>query len=234
MKVKTIGLVTILVSFFPLTVQAQDIDKNYQNYQVGCNSGVKCNIFDVNYEQQPEANDQIAQRTRERRTRSSSLDSKYYAGGNIGLFLPGDDLDVGFGLDGLFGYNVTENIAAELEVFDYFGGSDVDDLGYNIFAVAANGLYKIPFGDDERSFYGFAGAGVGIGIASATGDVADEAEDNGADTSDTGFLFQGKVGAGYPITDNIDLTGQFRYVNISDDQQDGDGFSIDAGARYNF
>jgi hypothetical protein len=234
MKVKTIAIVTILVSAFPLTVQAQDLDNKYQNYQVSCQSGADCNDFDINYDQQPQAKDQISQRTRERRTRSSSLDSKYYAGGNIGLFLPGDDLDVGFGLGGLFGYNVTENISAELEVFDYFGGSDIDDLGYNVFATAANGVYKLPFGEDEDSFYGFAGAGVGIGIASSTGDVADEAEDAGADTSDTGFLFQGKVGAGYPLTEQIDLTGQFRYVNISDDLQDGDGFSLDAGARYNF
>ena len=232
MKIKSAILVGVLAAGLPVAVQAQEVN-NYEDYQVGCQAGVNCNDFNVDYQQQP-GNDEVSQRTRTRRTRRTSLDSKYYVGGSLGAFFPGDDLDVGFGGSGLFGYNFTKNLSAELEAFDYFGGSEQDDLGYNIFGAAANGVYKLPFGDDDRSFYGFAGAGIGLGIVSATGDVADDLDDLGVDTSESGFLFQSKVGVGYPVAEKIDLTGQFRYISVSSDDVDGDGFSLDAGARYNF
>jgi len=82
--------------------------------------------------------------------------------------------------------------------------------------------------------YIFAGLGIGVGVTSATGDVADDLDDAGFDTSETGFLLQGKGGVGYPITNKIDLFGQTRFFNIFLDDDDADGLAIDFGATYNF
>ena len=234
MKIKT-TMLAVLLALAPVAVRAQDID-SYDNYRVGCSAAV-CNDFEVNYRE-----DEVAQRTRNRRTRRTRRtdDSKYYAGGNLGIFLPGDDLDVGFGLGGLFGYKFSENVSAELELYDYFGGSEFDDLGYNVLGVAANGVYRYYFGSDtSESLYAFGGVGLGFGVVSATGDVADDLDDRGVDTSETGFLFQGKVGVGYPLNDKIDIFGQSRYVNISNDSDfegddGGDAFAFDLGATYKF
>jgi hypothetical protein len=188
-------------------------------------------------------------RTRTRRTRStsSSLDSKYYAGGNLGLFVPfnGDNSDDDIGIDfgGLFGYKINKNISAEVELFNARGGTDTDDLGYSIFGATANGVYRYYFNpDNSKSLYAYGGLGLGFGKLSATGDVADDLDDRGVDTSDTGFLLQTKAGVGYPISDNIDLFGQARYANVFIGEEDnvegsgddGNGISFDIGATYNF
>jgi hypothetical protein len=251
MNIKTTAVAIILALGFPLAAQAQET-KNYENsyesLKVSCQSGVECNDFNVNFQEQGE---QIAQtrRTRTRRTRdSSSLDSKYYAGGNVGLFLPffgddADDADLGFGFGGLFGYKFNQNISAELEIYDALGGTETDDLGYNLFGVAANGVYRYYFNpDDSKSLYAFGGLGLGFGVVSQTGDVADDLDDDGVDTSRTGFLLQTKAGVGYPLSDNLDLFGQARYANVfigeEDDIEgsgdDGNGLSFDVGATYNF
>jgi hypothetical protein len=245
MNIKTVALAIILATGLPLAAQAQDT-KDYESLKVSCQSGVECNNFNVNF---PEQGDQIAQtrRTRTRRTRtssSSSLDSKYYAGGNVGLFVPFiEDADVGIDFGGLFGYKVNKNISAELELFNARGGSDTDDLGYSIFGASVNGVYRYYFNpDNSKSLYAFGGLGLGFGQLSQTGDVADERDDDGFDTSDTGFLLQTKAGVGYPLSDNLDLFGQARYANVfigeEDDVEgsgeDGNGISFDLGATYNF
>ncbi len=228
MNIKTIALATILVTGIPVAVQAQETN-DLQNYQVSCNANSECNNLKVNYEQE---GDRVAQtrRTRTRRTRSSSVDSKYYAGGNLGILFPsGDGLDTGFGGAAKFGYNFTENIAAEVEGLGFFGGTEVDDLSYNILGLAANGVYKYPFdATNDKSLYGFGGVGIGIGRVDASGDAAPDNSD------ETGFLFQGKAGVGYPIAEKIDVFGQGRYLNLSVDDVDADGFTIEAGANYNF
>lgn len=227
MNIKTSILAALFVTTLPLAAQAQN-PKDYNNYRVSCQSGADCNDFDPSYEA-ADGSSEVSQTRRTRRTRSSrSSDKKLYGGGNLGLAFPGDGADVGFGLSGLGGYNFTDNIAAEIEVFDYFGGTDVDDLGYNFFGVSANGVYKYAFGSDDKSPYAFGGIGLGIGRVTATGDDAPD------DSGESGFLLQGKVGAGYPVTDAVDLTGQLRYFNINVDGDNGDAFAIDAGAKFNF
>lgn len=243
MNIKTIALAVILAIGLPVAAQAQDTE-GYESLKVSCQSGVECNDFNVNFQEQGE---QIAQtrRTRTRRTRdSSSLDSKYYAGGNLGLFLPFiEDADVGIDFGGLFGYRVNQNISAELELFNARGGTDTDDLGYSIFGAAANGVYRYYFNpDNSKSLYAFGGLGLGFGVVSQTGDFADDLDDDGVDTSRTGFLLQTKAGVGYPLSDNLDLFGQARYANVfigeeddvEDSGEDGNGISFDIGATYNF
>ena len=236
MNVK-IAILSALLVAIPVGVRAQDVD-DYQNYRVSCNSGTECSNFNVDYQE----DDKVAQtrRTRTRRTRRSR-DSKYYVGGNIAPFFPfgdslnGDDLDIGFG-GGIFGgYKFTKNISAEIEVFDYFGGSETDDLGYNYFGATANGVYRyyIDPGSSD-SLYVFAGLGIGIGVANETGDVADDRDDAGFDTSETGFLLQGKGGVGYPVSDKVDLFAQTKFFSIFIDGEDADGLAIDLGATYKF
>ena len=246
MNIKTAVLAIILATGFPVAAQAQH-KNSYESLQVSCQPSAECNNFEVNYQQDEVA--QFPRRTRMRRTRSS-LDNKYYAGGNLGVFFPFNDnetsdadADVGFGLGGLFGYRFTENISGELEVSDYFGGSNVDDLGYNLLGITANGVYRYYFNpENSKSLYAFGGVGVGVGISNATGDVADSLDAQGVDTSDTGFLLQGKAGVGYPVADQIDIFGQARFTNlfISGDEDvdnsgdDSNGLSVDVGATYNF
>ena len=241
MNIKTSILAALVIAVAPAVVQAQETN-GYENYKVACD-GANCSDFNVDY-QQPDSNSDIAQygsrRTRRtRRTLDSEL-KKIYVRGNLGVFLPGGNANTGFGGGGLVGYNVTKNIAAELELFDYFGGTDVDNLDYNYFGAAVNGVYKYPFGTDPKSPYAFGAAGIGVGVSNLSGDVADAVDALGGDTSGTGFLFQGKLGAGYPLTDKIDAIGQVRYVNTSTDYAVGgvsgvdDSFALDLGATYNF
>jgi len=235
MNIKITTLAIILAMGFPLAAKAQETN-NYEDYQVTCDSIAECREFEVNYEQQSEE-DNVAQsrRTRSRRTRRSR-DSKFHIGGHLAPFIPFDDeLDVGFGGGVFAGYKFTKNLIAEIDIFDYFGGSEVDDLGFNHFGAAVSGVYRYHINSNSsRSPYIFAGLGIGVGVTSATGDVADDLDDAGFDTSETGFLLQGKGGVGYPITNKIDLFGQTRFFNIFLDDDDADGLAIDFGATYNF
>jgi hypothetical protein len=267
MNIKITALALMLAIGFPLAAQAQNTNGFDNNVQTPSQSGVNVQTpsqpgvevqtpsqsgFEVQTPSQPDVNLQEQdndltqnRRTRTRRTRtSSSLDSKYYAGGNLGLFLPFiEDADVGINFGGLFGYKVNKNISAEVELFNARGGSDTDDLGYSIFGASANGVYRYYFNpDDSKSLYAFGGLGLGFGVSSLTGDVADDLDDDGVDTSRTGFLLQTKAGVGYPLADNLDLFGQARYANVfigeednvPDSGEDGNGISFDLGATYNF
>ncbi|MEM8722110.1 MAG: outer membrane beta-barrel protein [Cyanobacteria bacterium P01_G01_bin.39] len=243
MNIKTIVLGIILATGIPIAAQAQDADK-YEDYQVGCSS-TECSNLNVNYEQPRDSEVAQTRRTRTRRSRRRTPDSRFHIGGHLAPFIPFDgELDVGFG-GGIFGgYKLTKNISLEIDVYDYFGGTEVDDLDYNIFGAAASGVYRYHLKpNDSRSPYIFAGLGVGVGVVDATGDVADDAEDAGIDTGTTGFLLQGKGGVGYPITDRIDLFGQTRFFNVfldeddfsgAGDGDDADGVAIDIGATFNF
>ena len=247
MKFKISLLAALSVVAFPLAAKAQDIN-SYESLKVSCESGAECSDFGIDFQ---EEGNKVAQtrRTRTRRTRSSSNDSRIYVGGGIAPFIPFDgELDLGFG-GGIFaGYKLTENISVELDVFDYFGGLDDDefidgdDSGYNTFGAAVNGVYRYYLQpNDSRSVYIFAGVGAGVGVASLTGDLSDDLDDAGEDTSQVGFLVQGKGGVGYPLSDRIDLFGQTRFFSTFLDDDDSpfggddlDGVAIDVGATFNF
>lgn len=234
MNIKNTVLAIILALGFPLAAQAQNVEK-YENYQNICNSIAECGDFDTDFEQQsPEK--QLAQSRRTRRTRRQSPQSKFYIGGHLAPFFPFDEeFDVGFGGGVFAGYKITNNISAEIDVYDYFGGTEVDDLGFNNFGAAVSGVYRYYVNSrNSQSPYIFAGLGVGVGVNSATGDFADTLDDSGVDTSETGFLLQGKGGVGYPISDNIDLFGQTRFFSIFIEGDDPDGVALDFGATYNF
>jgi len=247
MKFKISVLAALLAVVFPFSVKAQEVktqEVKAQDLNVSCESGAQCDAFQVNFSEEGE---EVAQtrRTRTRRTRRSGLDNRFYAGGNLGLFVPffditdDDDADVGFTFGGLFGYRFTENISAEIELYDSLGGTEIDDLGYNIFGASANGVYRYYLNSgNPRSLYIFGGGGLGVGVLNFTGDVADDADID----SQTGFLLQGKLGVGYPVSDRIDVFGQSRFTNVflSEDEdegftgEDGNGLSFDVGATFKF
>ncbi|MEL6928025.1 MAG: outer membrane beta-barrel protein [Cyanobacteria bacterium J06600_6] len=235
MKLKITILAALAAVAFPLAAQAQDTN-SYESLNVSCQSGTECGDFGVNFQD----GEKVAQtrRTRTRRTRRRGSDSKIYAGGNLGIFFPGEDgLDAALDLGAKAGYKFSDLIAGEIEGIGLFGGTEVDDLGYNILGVAANAIFTYPFGDDAKSIYAFGGPGLGFARLGLTGDVADDLDDDGFDTSETGFLFQVKGGVGYPVADKIDLFGQIRYLSVSIDDDfdnDADGFSFDAGATFKF
>ncbi|MEM6611800.1 MAG: outer membrane beta-barrel protein [Cyanobacteria bacterium P01_C01_bin.72] len=251
MKLKISIIAALLAVVFPFSVQAEEVksqNSKAQDLNVSCESGAECDTFGINFLEEEE---KVAQsrRTRTRRTRRRGIDNKFYAGGNLGLFVPffeatdDDNADVGFTFGGLFGYRFTENISAEIELYDSLGGTEIDDLGYNLFGASANGVYRYYFNpSNSRSLYIFGGGGLGVGVLSATGDVADDAEDAGFDTSQTGFLLQAKLGVGYPISDRIDIFGQSRFTNVFLDEdeeegfdgEDANGISFDVGATFKF
>lgn len=238
MLIKSTVLAASLALFLPFSAQAQTTEQ-YKEYQVSCNSASECGSFDVIHQESTDSNE-VAQRTRRSRRRRSSVDKKFYVGGNLGLFVPFDDgFDVGFGPGVFGGYKFNKNISVDAEFFIFFGGTETDDLGYNTLAFMVNPRYTYFFSDDPKSIYAYASPGIGVGRLNPTGDVADDNDLDG----ETGFTFQIKAGAGYPINDSLDIFGQLRYFNVLDtviddddldDEEGFDGLTFDAGVTYNF
>jgi opacity protein-like surface antigen len=231
MNIKTAVLAIILATGFPLAAQAQDT-KDYESLKVSCQSGVECNNFKVNFQEQ---GDKIAQtrRTRTRRTRSSSssVDSKYYVGGTLGVFFPSeiDDFNVavtaggdttlqqvdpgtGFGGSIYGGYKFSDLISADAEALLYFGNADPLDGSYSSFGFFVGPRFTYTLDEtNDQSLYIFASPGIGVGNVNFGGDLGDALGD---DDSGTGFALQAKAGVGYPVSDKIDIIGQARYTNI--------------------
>ena len=261
MKVKT-TILAILLALAPMAVRAQDADSSYENYQVGCNSGAECNDFEVNYQ------DEVAQRTRDRRIRRtrSTDDKKIYAGATIGIFFPSeiDDLDIGivsgevtdletvdpgtgFGGSIYGGYKFTDSISADVEGFVFTGDADPLDSSYTSYGFFVNPRYTYTF-DEYNGVYVFASPGIGV----AGVDFGDEISDapGAEDASGAGFALQAKIGAGYPVSDTIDIIGQARYFNAFNavettqfgaagevsqtEDKDFSSFSIEAGVNVKF
>ena len=267
MNLKTAVLAIILATGIPVAAQAQDAD-TYENYQLACDSGAECNSFDVNYEEASEEKISQTRRTRTRRTRSSSVDNKYYAGGTLGIFFPSeiDDFQIGieagtvsdlqtvdpgtgFGGSLYGGYKFSEFISADVEGFVFGGDADPLDSSYTSYGFFVNPRFTYTLNPDEsNSVYLFASPGIGI----AGVDFGDEISDAPGveDASGTGFALQAKVGAGYPVSDTIDLIGQARYFYAFDvvevtefgaagqvtetNDQGFDAFSIEVGANFKF
>lgn len=231
LNIKTTVLAIILATGLPLAAQAQETN-GHENLKVSCQSGGECNDFNVNFNEQ---GDEIAQtrRTRTRRTRStsSSVDSKYYVGGTLGLFFPSeiDDFNVsvtangnttlqqvdpgtGFGGSIYGGYKFTDLISADAEALLYFGNADPLDGSYSSFNFFVGPRFTYTLDEtNEQSLYIFASPGIGVGNVNFGGDLGDALGD---DDSGTGFALQAKAGVGYPVSDKIDIIGQARYTNV--------------------
>ncbi len=268
MNIKTTVLAIILATGLPVAVQAQDANE-YENYQVACNSGAECNDFEVNYEQSDE--DKVAQtrRTRPRRTRSSGLDSRYYAGGTLGVFFPSEidnfnvgvlgagnvttlqtvDPGTGFGGSIYGGYQFSDLIGADIEGFVSFGDAEPFDSSYTSYGFFVNPRFTYTLDPDNTdSIYLFASPGIGLAGINFKDDLSDALGDDS--DSGTGFALQIKAGAGYPVSDSIDIIAQARYFNAFNaiettqfgqggtvsqtEDKDFNAFSIEAGANFKF
>lgn len=253
MKFK-IGMLAALAALaFPFAAQAQNTN-SYESLNVSCESGAECSDFGVNFQ---EEGNKVAQtrRTRTRRTRSSSSDSKAFAGATLGVFFPSEiddsiiDPGTGFGGSIFGGYKFTDLIAAEAEASLAFGGSDFEEPGgdeidgsYTLFSLLVGPRFTYTIDEtNDRSLYVFATPSIGFGVIDIGDDVGDLIEDAGTDSSGSGFAIQGKIGAGYPVSDKLDIIGQAKYTNIfsaievADGDDEGiDSFAIEAGASYNF
>ncbi|MBE9045391.1 outer membrane beta-barrel protein [Pleurocapsales cyanobacterium LEGE 10410] len=261
MNLKKTVLLATLLSAFPLAgIQAQDLD----NYQVGCNAGAECNDFVGSYEQAD--GDEVAQvrrrRTRTRRTRRT--DTKYYVGGTLGIFFPSevedlqvlaDTVDPGTGFGGSLygGYKFNQYISADIEGLIFFGDAEPLDSSYTSYGFFVNPRFTYTFERDTLSdnlsgLYVFASPGIGIAGLDFGDDLGDTLEPSDND-SGSGFAFQIKAGAGYPVSDKIDIIGQVRYLNALDafevtevgvdgitstEDQGFDAFSVELGANYKF
>ena len=262
MNFKSAILAGILAAGLPMAVQAQEAEK-YEEYRVGCEAGVTCNDFNVNY-QQPETDEEISQRTRPRRTRRTSSRKKIYVGGTLGAFFSGefDDLlvvaedgnieavDPGTGIGGSLygGYKFTDSISADGELVVYGGGADpLDDSGYAAVGFFLNPRYTLALNkDNPRSPYGYISPGLGIVGLGFSDEIDDQYETLTGDDDDlggAGFAIQAKAGVGYPVSDSLSIFGQVRYLNsfnnfevINDDDTEDVGissFGLEAGINFN-
>jgi hypothetical protein len=223
MKIQATILTTVLVASFPLAVQAQN-SNHYQHSEVNCNSGNECNDLKIIDEKPSNSNNQTAQKTS--RNRNNNTGNNYYAGGSIGLFLSSDfystEVSGGLSFSGLFGYQFSDNISAELEILDYvIGESTFFDFSDNFLGIAGNAALRLYFNpDNTKSGYIFGAGGLGYG---------------GSINGTSGFLFQGKGGLGFPVSDSLDIYGQCRYLNLLvNDGSDGSAVSLELGATVGF
>jgi len=231
-----IALFTPIVMAIPLKAQAEESPSTVSSF-VDCDRLSQCKDFaeDIVVEQE----NTLAQSRPTRRTRTrGTSSSKYYGGGSLGIFASGGIGDAAFGGSIFGGRKFDDRLSAEAEIIYYRGGTSIDDFGYSILGVLGNARYLFPFdSSNSQSFYAFAGAGVGLGRFALTGDFSDFI----SDTDAISLLVQAKGGVGYPVSNNIDVFGQLRYLNTTTSfargfsgSVTGDGFSFDAGATFKF
>lgn len=282
MKIKTALLASVLLAGLPIAAQAQSTE-SYDNYQVSCETGVDCNNFDVKY-QQPEADGEVSQRTRTRRVRrTSSSRKKVYLGGTLGIIFPGelDEIDVsddvtfsngdfilenpeavdpgtGFGGSLFAGYNFSNSLGADLELFIFGGGADpIDDSAYAAVGIFANPRFTYAFNQDNiaKSPYAYISPGIGIVSAALSEEIQDSVDDdveiNDEDDNDdavagAGLGLQLKAGVGLPVSETFHVFGQARYfkgfsifeiedTNTGDSEDQGfSSFGLEAGISLNF
>lgn len=247
MKLKSILLGMVAACCLPFAAQAETVPTN-QDYQVSCISSSEqeqqnfnCDSLSVSYDQttglqtpqeSSNSDEEIAQRTRTRRTRSSRNDKKFYVGTNVGILFPfSDNINVGFAPPNIFGgYKFNKYISADAEFFYYLGGTDFvrvdnnEDIDYFAFGFLFNPRFTYSFSKKSNSIYAFVSPGIGYGRVNFSEGVTDL----------DGFTLQIKWGAGFPISKKLDVIGQMRYINVFNEGENADGLSLDGGVIYKF
>jgi opacity protein-like surface antigen len=161
-------------------------------------------------------------------------------------FGTGLNYDTGYVLGVAGGWEVTPNVAVELEYA--YRNADADlrnianagDAKTESNAWMLNGLYKFHGVGPNAAFRPYVGAGLGA----ADLNVEDVGDALGGDfDSDYNFAYQVITGVAYNVAPNFDITGEVRYFGINGQDLENDAFSIDSdyqtfdlliGASYRF
>ena len=275
MKIKATILASILAAIFPVAVKAQDIT-SYDEYKVSCEIDRECSDFDVTF-QQHELNFEVTQRTRTRRTREKNRRKKIYLGGTLGStflgelenletaedfeFIDGERVptnigavDLGSGYIGsLFaGFNFTDSLGGDLELFLLAGGADSIEGSYYLgLGLFANPRYTFLLdSDNSQSPYIYLSPGIGIVYTFLSAEFENEVfvdveRDVIGGVEGEGLGLQLKAGIGLPLSETFHLFGQARYFNgfnifeVEDLNQNSknqgfSSFSLEAGISLNF
>lgn len=180
-----------------------------------------------------------------------------YIGGAAGVSLPRDsdtndgttdrtvDLDTGFGLSGSVGYAVGNGFRPEFELG--YLSNDIDSVaganaGGDIGVLKFMGNLLYDFRNTGLPITPYIGAGMGFARVDADG--IDPFSNSRIDDSDMAFAYQAIAGASRSLNDKLDLTLDYRFVNVPDVGLKTDaGVGVDAdysshvvmiGFRYSF
>ncbi|MCE9522402.1 MAG: porin family protein [Alphaproteobacteria bacterium] len=122
---------------------------------------------------------------------------------------PDLSLDTGWAVNGSIGANVGKNIRLEAELgyaSQVFGGTG--DLTHS--SIMANALYDIPMAKGIT-----VSLGAGLGFERVTTDMKDLTPPLGLSDHSSSFAFQGLIGVAYELSESLDLTLNYRYLNAS-------------------
>lgn len=162
-------------------------------------------------------------------TQANAAQPGWYGGAMVGLTIHSDadvrdggntdrltsNAGIGFGLAG--GYQMSNNIRAELEFSYRYNGADTfvnggtTQLGGSItsFAFMANGFYDFDLG----KWVPYLGAGIGLAVVSAE---LDDGGTNLMDANDAAFAWQIAAGTGYKLTSKFTLSLDYRLLGTTD------------------
>jgi opacity protein-like surface antigen len=142
--------------------------------------------------------------------------------------------DTGFGTGFAVGYEFSDALAAELEYT--YRSNDIDSIDgnagnialggdYASVAVLANLVYSFPSANRWRPY-----VGLGAGVLQ---EVDADLDSSGLEASDRGvFAYQLKAGAGYRVTDALELLVEGRYLGSSGPELDVEGTAQSFDADY--
>lgn len=144
----------------------------------------------------------------------------------------GESLGVGGGLSAFGGYQLTDNVGVDLEVIANFNGEDTDlqNLTGATFSSENVAVMVNPrFSTDKFGVELFVSPGIGY-LWRNVGN--DNTLSLNPDLEEDGAAYQIKGGVGIPVTNNVNLLVQGRYLN---DFGDGSGVtSVEAGTLIRF
>lgn len=168
-----------------------------------------------------------------------AADNNVYIAGQAGLNMPAGD-DGEFDNDAVFsaaaGYHLNPNVRIEGELSHRKNDGEDTSLGVlitgetKVTAALVNAYYD--FKNTSR-FTPYIGAGIGA----AHGKIELTGPGGSADEDDNAFAWQGIAGVTYNLTNNVDLTTDYRYFDTANFDEIGADYSaheIRAGVRYSF
>lgn len=123
----------------------------------------------------------------------------------------GDSDSTSLGVGGALGYDLTDRLGLEGELFYVFDlAADTDNTDRSLLGASANVLYHVPLSSGLVPYGTF---GVGFGRSALTIDEVKES------SSEVGFNFGG--GLKGPLTERISARGDIRYFKYNDAAPDG-------------